>query len=94
MHVAVAWCFVRLSQKKTMRSNLLRAHQNANLTPPANQPPKTKTKTKQLAMLAMLGYGAQAVMTQKGPFANLADHLADPTGANILTNFGKALSGQ
>ena len=38
-------------------------------------------------MLAMFGYGAQAVMTGKGPFANLCDHLADPTGANILTNF-------
>jgi hypothetical protein len=33
-------------------------------------------------------------MTQKGPFANLLDHLSDPTGANILSNFGKVLSGQ
>jgi light-harvesting complex I chlorophyll a/b binding protein 3 len=51
-------------------------------------------KNGRLAMIAMLGYGAQAVMTQKGPFANLCDHLADPTGTNILTNFGKVLSGQ
>ena len=51
-------------------------------------------KNGRLAMLAMLGYGAQAVMTQKGPFQNLLDHLAAPTEANILTNFGRALSGQ
>jgi light-harvesting complex I chlorophyll a/b binding protein 3 len=51
-------------------------------------------KNGRLAMLACFGYGAQAIMTQKGPFANLVDHLSDPTGANILTNFGKALSGQ
>lgn len=38
-------------------------------------------------MLAMFGYGAQAVMTGKGPFENLVDHLSNPTGANILTNF-------
>ena len=51
-------------------------------------------KNGRLAMIAMLGYGAQAVMTQKGPFACLTDHLSNPTGANILTNFGKVLSGQ
>jgi len=42
-----------------------------------------------LAMLAMFGYGAQATITHQGPWKNLIDHLADPTGANILTNFGK-----
>ena len=50
-------------------------------------------KNGRLAMLAMLGYGAQAVMTQKGPFQNLVDHLSAPTEANILTNFANALSG-
>lgn len=40
-----------------------------------------------LAMLAMLGFGAQAVMTGKGPFTNLLEHLSDPTGHNLLTNF-------
>lgn len=40
-----------------------------------------------LAMLAMLGYGAQAVLTGKGPFDNLMTHLADPVHNNILTNF-------
>jgi light-harvesting complex I chlorophyll a/b binding protein 3 len=43
-------------------------------------------------MLAMLGYGAQAVMTGKGPFQNLVEHLADPVNNNILTNFGKLVS--
>ncbi len=45
-------------------------------------------------MLAVFGYGAQAVMTQKGPFANLIDHLSDPTHSNILTNFSHAFGGQ
>lgn len=44
-------------------------------------------------MLAMLGYGAQAVMTGKGPFQNLVEHLADPVNNNILTNFGKRVHG-
>ena len=44
-------------------------------------------KNGRLAMLACFGYGAQAVMTREGPFKNLLDHLSDPTGHNILTNF-------
>jgi Chlorophyll A-B binding protein len=44
-----------------------------------------------LAMLAMFGYGAQAVMTSKGPIDNLFEHLSDPVHNNILANFGKIL---
>jgi light-harvesting complex I chlorophyll a/b binding protein 3 len=39
-------------------------------------------------MLAVFGYGAQAVITGDGPWKNLLDHLSDPTGHNLLTNFG------
>jgi light-harvesting complex I chlorophyll a/b binding protein 3 len=41
-----------------------------------------------LAMLSCFAYGAQAVITGKGPIDNLFDHLGNPTGANLLTNFG------
>jgi len=44
-----------------------------------------------LAMIAVFGYGAQAILTQRGPFDNLVTHLADPLNNNILTNFGKAM---
>ena len=37
------------------------------------------------AMVAVFGYGAQAVITHQGPWANLQAHLADPTHNNILT---------
>ena len=33
-----------------------------------------------LAMIACLGCAAQGVMTQKGPFANLLEHLVRPGG--------------
>jgi hypothetical protein len=51
-------------------------------------PPCAAPRTAPQAMLAMLGYGAQATITREGPFQNLLDHLADPVNNNILTNFG------
>ena len=30
-------------------------------------------------------------MTHKDPIANLIDHVNNPTGENILTNFGRVL---
>jgi len=63
-----------------------------------NPPPQTKTATRnknnpikkgRLAMVAMLGFGAQAVMTGEGPVTNLAEHLASPSASNILTNLVK-----
>ena len=50
---------------------------------------KTKElKNGRLAMLAVFGYGAQAVITGEGPWKNLLDHLSNPTAHNLLTNFG------
>lgn len=54
---------------------------------PRPRPPPRQKNTGRLAMLAMLGYGAQAVMTGEGPYSNLISHLSNPTGSNILTNF-------
>jgi light-harvesting complex I chlorophyll a/b binding protein 3 len=45
-------------------------------------------KNGRAAMLAMLGFAAQASMTGVGPYQNLMDHLGNPTGANLLTNLG------
>lgn len=41
-----------------------------------------------LAMIAMLGYAAQAVLTGKGPAQNLMDHFSAPWSNNLFTNLG------
>jgi light-harvesting complex I chlorophyll a/b binding protein 3 len=44
-------------------------------------------KNGRLAMIAVLGYGAQGVLTGEGPWTNLVTHLSSPFEHNILTNF-------
>ena len=44
-------------------------------------------KNGRLAMVAMLGLGAQATMTHVGPWANLMDHMGSSGAVNMLTNF-------
>lgn len=38
-------------------------------------------------MLAIFGYGAQAILTGEGPWQNLKDHLANPVSANLVGEF-------
>uniref|UniRef100_A0A383VTA3 Uncharacterized protein n=1 Tax=Tetradesmus obliquus TaxID=3088 RepID=A0A383VTA3_TETOB len=44
-----------------------------------------------LAMLAVAGFCAQAVLSGQGPWACLAAHLQSPLAANIFTSFGTVL---
>jgi light-harvesting complex I chlorophyll a/b binding protein 3 len=46
-----------------------------------------------LAMLALLGFAAQAVVTGQGPWANLLTHLESPVQHNALSYIGAGLDG-
>jgi light-harvesting complex II chlorophyll a/b binding protein 5 len=45
-------------------------------------------KNGRLAMVSVLGFGIQALVTGEGPYANWSKHVADPFGYNLVTIIG------
>jgi light-harvesting complex I chlorophyll a/b binding protein 3 len=55
---------------------------------------EAEIKHGRLAMVAMLGFGAQAVLTGQGPWANLMSHVDSPVDVNVLSSLGSGMSGE
>lgn len=53
-----------------------------------------EVKHGRLAMVAMLGYFAQAAMTREGPYQNLLEHLEAPLSNNVFGNMGKVFGSE
>ncbi|GBF88582.1 chlorophyll a-b binding protein, chloroplastic [Raphidocelis subcapitata] len=45
-------------------------------------------KNGRLAMISVLAFAIQGVVTKEGPYANISKHLADPFGYNLLSVLG------
>lgn len=45
-------------------------------------------KNGRLAMVSVLGFAIQALVTGEGPYANWSKHVADPFGYNLVTILG------